>query len=65
MANKSRAALSVEGIHIQQALDNVRDQLDQDDSISPAMRASIDMLIQKWTLLVGQQEAEVKELFSV
>jgi hypothetical protein len=53
MANKSRAALSVEGIDIQQATDNIRAQLDQDDTMSPAMRASIDMLILVVSLLVN------------
>ena len=54
MANKPKAALSVEGIDIQQALDNVREQLDRDESISPAMRASIDMLILVVSLLANR-----------
>jgi len=54
MANKSRAALSVEGMDIQQAMDNIREQLDQDESISPAMRASIDMLILVVSLLANR-----------
>ena len=45
MANQSKPTLSVEGIDIQQALDNIRAQLDRDETVSPAMRASIDLLI--------------------
>jgi len=54
MANKPRAALAVEGIDIQQAIDNIRAQLDQDESTSPAMRASIDMLILVVSLLANR-----------
>ena len=54
MATKSRAVQSVEGIDIQQAMDNIRGQLDQDKSISPAMRASIDMLILVVSLLANR-----------
>jgi transposase len=54
IANKSRTALSVEGIDIQQAMDNIRVQLDQDDTISPTMRASIDMLILVVSLLANR-----------
>ncbi|MCP3690435.1 MAG: IS66 family transposase [Gammaproteobacteria bacterium] len=54
MARQSKSTLSVEGIDIQQALDNVRNQLDQDDVISPAMRASIDMLILVVSLLANR-----------
>ena len=54
MASKFRAALSVEGIDIRLALDNVRAQLDQDELISPAMRASIDMLILVVSLLTNR-----------
>lgn len=54
MANKFQSTRSVEGIDIQQALDNIRVQLDQDDAISPAMRASIDMLILVVSLLTNR-----------
>jgi transposase len=51
MAGKPRTPGSVEGIDIQQALDSVRAQLNQDDAMSPALRASIEMLILVVTLL--------------
>ena len=51
MASKPRTPGSVEGIDIQQALDSIRAQLDQDDAMSPALRASIEMLILVVTLL--------------
>jgi transposase len=54
MESKTRPTLSVDGIEIQQALDNVRSQLDRDESISPAMRASIDMLILVVSLLANR-----------
>ena len=52
MAGKPRTPGSVEGIDIQQALDSIRAQLDQDDAMPPALRASIEMLILVVTLLV-------------
>ena len=54
MVNKTSSTLSVDGIEIQQALDNVRSQLDRDESISPATRASIDMLILVVSLLANR-----------
>jgi transposase len=54
MAHKSTASRSVEGLDIQQAIDNIRDQLDEDDTASPAMKASIEMLILVVSLLLNQ-----------
>lgn len=42
---------SVEGINIQDTLNSVRQQLDQDASVSPALRASIEMLMLVVSLL--------------
>jgi transposase len=54
MVNKSKPTVSAEGIDIQQSLDNVREQLDGDESLSPALRASIDMLILLVSLLANR-----------
>jgi transposase len=54
MAHKSTASRSVEGLDIQQAIDNIRDQLDEDDIASPAMKASIEMLILVISLLLNR-----------
>jgi transposase len=54
MAHKSTASRSVEGLDIQQAIDNIRDQLDEDDTASPAMKASIEMLILVISLLLNR-----------
>ncbi len=43
--------LTVEGINIQDTLNSVRQQLDQDKSISPTLRASIEKLLKVVTLL--------------
>jgi hypothetical protein len=37
MAHKSTVSRSVEGLDIQQAIDNIRDQREQDEAASPAM----------------------------
>ncbi len=54
MAHKSTVSRSVEGLDIQLAIDNIRDQLDQDDDASPAMRASIEVLIPVVSLLLNR-----------
>lgn len=54
MVNKSKTTRSVEGLDIQQAIDNIRDQLEQDEAASPAMRASIEMLILVVSLLLNR-----------
>lgn len=54
MVNKSTASRSVEGLDIQQAIDNIRDLLEQDEVASPALRASIEMLILVVSLLLNR-----------
>jgi transposase len=51
MANRTKTTSSVEGINIEDALNNVRAQLDHDASVSPALRAAIDLLILMVSLL--------------
>jgi transposase len=54
MAHKSTVSRSVEGLDIQQAIDNICGQMDQDDTASPAIRASIEMLILVVSLLLNR-----------
>ncbi len=54
MASKSKPTVSVEGINIQQALDTTRVQLALDDSLSPALKASIETLILVVSLLANR-----------
>lgn len=54
MANKSKNPRTIEGVDIQQTIASIRQQLDADDSISPALRASIDLLILLVTLLANR-----------
>ena len=54
MASTTKSTSSVEGINIENALSNVRQQLDQDPSMSPALRASIEMLILVVSLLANR-----------
>ena len=53
MASK-KSTSTVEGINIENALNNVRAQLDHDASVSPALRAAIDMLILMVSLLANR-----------
>jgi hypothetical protein len=54
IVNKSTASESVESLDTQQTIDYIRDQIDQDEAASTAMRASIEMLILVVYLLLNQ-----------
>lgn len=54
MAKKSKTPHSVEGIDITETVASIRRQLAEDDSISPALRASIELLILVVTLLANR-----------
>jgi transposase len=65
MAHKSTASRSVEGLDIQQAIDNIRDQLDEDDTALPAMKAFIEMLILVVSLLLNRSNLNRSNLNSL
>jgi hypothetical protein len=44
LAHKSTESRSVEGLDIQQAIDLIRDQLEQDEAALQTMRASIESI---------------------
>lgn len=54
MAIKTKSNSTVEGIDIEDALASVREQLDCDATMSPALRASIEMLILVVSLLANR-----------
>lgn len=54
MARKSKASSSLGGIDIAAAIESVRSQLAEDDLITPAMRASIELLIMVVSLLANR-----------
>jgi transposase len=54
MVIKSTASRSVEGLVIQQTIDNICDQLDQNEFASSAMRASIEVLFLVVSLLLNR-----------
>jgi transposase len=54
MAGKGKIPRTIEGVDIQQTIASIRQQLDADDSVSPALRASTDLLILVVTLLANR-----------
>jgi hypothetical protein len=54
IVNKSTASRSVAGLDTQLTIDDIRDQLDQDEAASSAMRASMEMLILVVYLLLNR-----------
>ncbi len=54
MAGKGKTPRTIEGVDIQQTITSIRQQLDTDHSVSPALRASIDLLILVVTLLANR-----------
>ena len=54
MASKGKISRTIEGVDIQQTITSIRQQLDADQSVSPALRASIDLLIVLVTLLANR-----------
>jgi len=54
MTGKGKTPRTIEGVDIQQTITAIRQQLDADHSVSPALRASIDLLILVVTLLANR-----------
>lgn len=54
MAGKGKIPRTIEGVDIQQTITSIRQQLDADHSVSPTLRASIDLLILVVTLLANR-----------
>lgn len=54
MAGKGKIPRTVEGVDIQQTISSIQQQLDADKSVSPALRASIDLLILMVILLANR-----------
>lgn len=54
MASKNNIPHRVEGIDIQKTIASIQKQLDADDSVSPVLRASINLLILVVTLLANR-----------
>jgi transposase len=54
MAGKGKIPRTVEGVDIQQTIASIRQQLEADESVSPALQASINLLILVVSLLANR-----------